>query len=120
MQPKEVVFEGEERSQRLVTLEHVTQHWTLEEQETFRRYAYPVGRDVFIIWDNNPMEWAPQNHSCNPNTQYEGLNVIAKREISIGEELTLDYATFLDEHMEPFQCSCGEDKCRKMIYGTKG
>lgn len=119
IQSGEVVFQGEERSQRLATLQHVQKHWTVEEQETFKRYAYPVGKDVFILWDNNPMEWAPQNHSCNPNTQYDGLNVIAKRVIDRGEELTLDYATFLDEHMEAFQCSCGETDCRKMIYGKK-
>jgi D-alanine-D-alanine ligase len=114
----EIVFKGEERSQRMVTLEHVEKNWSLAEKENFRRYAYPVGKEVFIIWDNNPAEWAPQNHSCNPNTEYDGLNVISNRFIPAGEELTLDYATFLDEHMEPFECNCGEKNCRKVINGT--
>jgi D-alanine-D-alanine ligase len=117
--PGEIVFEGEGRAQRMVTLSHVQNHWTASEQENFRRYAYPVGAEVFVIWDNNPAEWAPQNHSCNPNTQYEGLNVIATRPIPSGQELTLDYAAFLDDHMEPFECSCGEDNCRKKISGNK-
>ena len=115
----EIVFEGEGRAQRMVTLRHVQNHWTASEQGNFRRYAYPVGAEVFVIWDNNPAEWAPQNHSCNPNTQYEGLNVIATRHIPIGQELTLDYAAFLDDHMEPFECSCGERDCRKKISGSK-
>jgi len=114
----EVVFQGEERSQRMVTIKHVEKNWTDSEKENFRRYAYPVGKETFIIWDDNPAEWAPQNHSCNPNTQYVGLNVIASRFIPAGEELTLDYATFLDEHMEPFECNCGEKNCRKVINGT--
>ena len=33
------------------------------------------------------------------NTAYDGLNVIATRDIALNEELTLDYATFLDETM---------------------
>lgn len=114
----EIVFPGEERSQRMVTIKHVEKNWTDAEKENFRRYAYPVGKETFIIWDDNPAEWAPQNHSCNPNTEYEGLNVIASKFIPAGEELTLDYATFLDEHMEPFECNCGEKNCRKVINGT--
>ena len=101
----------------MVTLKHVEKNWSLAEKENFRRYAYPVGKEVFIIWDNNPAEWAPQNHSCNANTHFDGLNVVASRNICEGEELTLDYATFLDEYMEPFQCNCGEKNCRKVING---
>jgi hypothetical protein len=114
----EVIFTGEEQSQRMVTKRHVEAHWNDVEKEIFRRYAYPVSNEVFLLWDNDPAAWAPQNHSCQPNTAYDGLNVIAIRHIEKGEELTLDYATFLDEHMEPFECQCGSTNCRKRITGT--
>lgn len=116
----EVIFTGEEQSQRMVTKRHVEAYWNDVEKEIFRRYAYPVSNEVFLLWDNDPAEWAPQNHSCQPNTTYDGLNVIAIRHIQPGEELTLDYATFLDEHMEPFECQCGSTNCRKRISGTPG
>ncbi len=111
------IFKGEEKAQRLVTRRHAEQHWTAAEKETFRRYAYPISDEVFILWDNNPAEWAPQNHSCNPNTAYDGLNVISLRAIVKGEELTLDYASFLDENMEPFQCRCGSANCCGTVTG---
>jgi D-alanine-D-alanine ligase len=66
------------------------------------------------------VNWAPQNHSCGPNTQYDGLNVIAIRDIGEGEELTVDYALFIDESMEPFACQCGSENCRELIvFGKK-
>lgn len=116
----DTIFTGEGRSQRLITRRHVETHWNDEEKETFRRYAYPLSREVFILWDENPSEWAPQNHSCDPNAGYDGLNVVALRNIKKGEELTLDYATFLDENMEPFQCNCGAKNCRGLITGIPG
>ncbi|MGB5024406.1 MAG: SET domain-containing protein-lysine N-methyltransferase, partial [Saprospiraceae bacterium] len=79
----------------------------------------PVGSDVYILWDTRPEEWAPQNHSCNPNTQYSGLNVIASRDIEKNEELTLDYASFLDDQMEAFVCTCGSPNCRSWISNQK-
>ncbi|HEX5624811.1 MAG TPA: SET domain-containing protein-lysine N-methyltransferase, partial [Saprospiraceae bacterium] len=87
----EVVFRGEEKNQRLVTKSFVEKNWNAADKEVFRKYAYPVGTDVYILWDTNPEEWAPQNHSCDPNTHYQGLNVIASRDIAKHEELTLDY-----------------------------
>lgn len=72
------------------------------------------------MWDQNPSGWSPQNHSCNPNTAYIGLNVVATRSIRKGEELTLDYSTFLDENMQSFACQCGSSNCRKIISGTTG
>jgi D-alanine-D-alanine ligase len=66
------------------------------------------------------VNWAPQNHSCSPNTAYNGLNVIATRDIGEGEELTVDYALFIDESMEPFACQCGSENCRELIvFGKK-
>lgn len=114
----ELIFSGEEKAQRLVTRRYVEQHWNENEKEIFRRYAYPVSNEVFLLWDEDPSGWAPQNHSCNPNTVCDGLNVIALRNINAGEELTLDYAVFLDEHMESFVCRCGSASCRGLISGT--
>lgn len=115
----DVVFRGEERSQRIVTKSYVDKNWNAADKEVFRKYAYPVGSDVYILWDTRPEEWAPQNHSCNPNTQYSGLNVIASRDIEKNEELTLDYASFLDEQMEAFVCTCGSPNCRTWISNQK-
>ena len=115
----EVIFKGEEKSQRIVTKKFVDKNWNEKEMDNFRRYAYPISKEVFILWDDDPSEWAPQNHSCDPNTEFKGLNIVAKKDIKSGEELTLDYALFLDESMEPFECSCGYSNCRGLIKGIK-
>ncbi len=84
----------------------------------FRRYAYAVSEEVFVLWDEDPCEWAPQNHSCDANTSLDGLNVVALRNIQRNEELTLDYSQFLDENMEPFDCKCGHENCKGLITGS--
>ena len=114
----ELIFKGEELPQRIVTRNYVFQNWNEKEKENFRRYAYPISKEVFLLWDHDPTAWAPQNHSCNSNTGYQGLNVIATKNICKGEELTLDYASFLDENMEPFDCQCGAANCRGLISGS--
>jgi D-alanine--D-alanine ligase len=114
------IFHGEEKAQRIVTKKFVDEHWNETQKEDFRRYAYPISKEVFILWDSNPSEWAPQNHCCDANTGYQGLNVIALKNIEKGQELTLDYASFLDEHAEPFDCHCGSSNCRGTVSGTSG
>ncbi len=113
----EVIFKSEEKAHRLVTKRYVAENWDEDEINNFRKYAYPINDDVYIIWDEVPSEWAPQNHSCNPNTQYKGLNVVAIKDISQAEELTLDYTTFLNNEMESFLCNCGAQNCKKIIQG---
>lgn len=115
----DVIFKLEESAQRIVTKRHVEQTWTAEQKEEFRHYAYPISDEVYILWDNKPENWAPQNHSCNPNTIYDGLNLVALRNIEPEEELTLDYAQLLDDTMQSFVCTCGSDACRKVISGRK-
>ena len=117
IQKGEIIFKGEGRSQRIITKRFVEKTWTEEEKLHFRRYAYPVSDEVFILWDEDPSEWAPQNHSCDPNTKFNGLNVLAIKQIYKDAELTLDYADFLDENMEPFECQCGTSSCRGTILG---
>lgn len=113
----ELIFKGEGMNQRIVTRRHVEQTWDIKEKEIFAKYAYPLSNEVYLLWDDNPGGWAPQNHSCNANTGYSGLNVVALRTIKKGEELTLNYASFLDETMEPFNCQCGAPNCRGLITG---
>jgi D-alanine-D-alanine ligase len=115
----EVIFAGEGRAQRMATRSYIESHWTEKEQQVFRQYAYPVSDEVSLLWDDNPAEWAPQNHSCNPNTTFTGLDLIALRHIKSGEELTVDYATFCNEDMEPFDCRCGAKNCRGRIEGIQ-
>ncbi len=117
---REVIFKGEGAEHRIITRQHVMQHWDEREKDVFRRYAYPLSKEVFFLWDPNPSNWAPQNHSCNPNTGYDGMDVVALRKIKKGEELTLNYASFLDENMEPFACQCGAKNCQGLIMGVPG
>lgn len=116
----EIIFKGEGRAQRIITKRFVEENWNEDDKLHFRRYAYPVSQELFILWDDDPSEWAPQNHCCDPNTEFNGLNVLAIKNISKGQELTLDYAHFLDENMEPFDCQCGSSKCRGKISGSPG
>jgi len=116
----DIVFSGEEKAQRIVTKRFVERTWNEEQKLSFRRYAYALSDELFILWDDDPSEWAPQNHSCDANTGLDGLNVIALRNIKKNEELTLDYSQFLDETMEPFTCRCGSVNCREKIAGVPG
>jgi D-alanine-D-alanine ligase-like ATP-grasp enzyme len=116
----EIIYLGEERAQRLVTKRYIDNHWDPRQQLQFRRYAYPLSEEVFALWDEDPTAWAPQNHSCDANTVFDGLNVCTTRAVFAHEELTLDYATFLDPRMEPFTCRCGSKLCRGVISGPAG
>lgn len=120
IRPGEVIFQGEERLQRVVTRRYVETHWPERQKQLFRRYAWPLSNEVFVLWDEDPSSWAPQNHSCQANTGYDGLNVVALRAIGKEEELTLDYGVFLDESAEQFLCNCGSPKCRGVVSGIPG
>ncbi len=114
----EVIFKIEESAQRIVTKRYVEKNWSPQQLEEFRHYAYPISDEVYILWDHKPQNWAPQNHSCNPNTVYDGLNLIALTDIAHEEELTLDYADLLDDNIQSFVCTCGHINCRKIVSGS--
>lgn len=62
-----------------------------------------------------------QNHSCDPNTEmrYHADNVydlIATRNVAIGEELTSDYESFdIGLDGTSFTCECGSAICRGIV-----
>lgn len=118
IRPGTVVERYEARSHVLVSRSFVERQWNGLRREWFQRYAWPLSPDVHVTWSDNPDEWRPINHGCDPNTWLEGLDLVARRHITIGEELTVDYATFCGPLMSPFGCDCGSPHCRKVIAGS--
>jgi len=114
----DLIFKHEEQEHHLVSRSRVENTWSEEKKKWFRQYAWPISDEIYVIWNPNPEEWMPINHSCEPNAWLTGLNVTARKSIPAGDEITLDYATFCNEIMEPFTCNCGADDCRKLIKGS--
>lgn len=108
----------EEQPHVIVSEKHVRKNWNAEQQQWFSEYAYPLTDEVFVSWSPDPEQWKPINHSCDPNAWLQGLNLVARRKIKAGEEITIDYATFYNERMDDFVCHCGAGKCRGIIRGT--
>eukprot|EP00760_Papus_ankaliazontas_P027478 PhM_4_TR3357/c0_g1_i1/m.87493/K01921/ddl; D-alanine-D-alanine ligase len=119
-----IVFPDEGRPMPIVTKPHVDATWSDADKIVFSQYAWPLSDDkhVYAIWQDDHTTWRPINHSCDPNIVFvapHSLNCFARRDIAEGEELTMDYATFCDETMKPFECCCGAAGCRKIIEVTK-
>jgi hypothetical protein len=65
------------------------------------------------------------NHSCDPNcgirvNQSGAPDLVARRRIEKGEEITFDYAmrNYRVDYF-PRRCQCGESKCRGRITGWR-
>jgi len=59
------------------------------------------------------------NHSCEANARVEGLELIAVRAISAGEQIMFDYDANEWDMTSPFQCGCGAATCRGLIRGYR-
>jgi hypothetical protein len=46
------------------------------------------------MWSDDPTRWIPINHSCEPNSWLDGLNLIAKEPIMKDDLITVEYGTF--------------------------
>jgi D-alanine-D-alanine ligase len=139
----QIIQRNEEANLRVVTKAHVLQHWSRndkdnQQQDTvstvstaeglfntwdnFRAYCWPLSDNLFAMWQADPDQWQPLNHSCDPNAWFatEGrLNVVARRPIAAGEEICMDYATFCGyfPEMQEFTCQCQSLDCRGIITG---
>jgi SET domain-containing protein len=59
------------------------------------------------------------NHSCEPNLGWTADGrLVAVRDIAVGEELTTDYATSIDDPQFVMNCHCETYRCRQLIEGT--
>jgi uncharacterized protein len=91
--------------------------------ETLARLTRPyssltVEEGVHLLLDPaDPVRYG--NHSCDPNLWHrEATSVIARRTISPGEELTLDYATHTGVEAWSMTCDCGTTVCRRIVTGN--
>lgn len=114
----ETVVSYEERGVNLVSRQYVEANWRGMMRVWFDRYAYPVSDQVCAVWSEQPEQWRPVNHSCDPNLWLVGLDYVARRSIAPGEPLTSDYATFCGPGMASFACRCGSPLCRGTVRGT--
>jgi len=115
----ELVNQHEEKPHYITTKTHVEKEWKDPlKKKWFEQYAYPLTDKIWTLWSEHPSEWLQINHSCDPNGWLDGLNVIARRDIKKGEQITMDYATFCCDNMETFQCKCNSKECRGTVTGT--
>jgi len=109
----ELIYRLEEMPHRLVSKSYVEQCWNPRFKQFFTDFAYPLTDDLWVMWDVEPGSWKPLNHSCDPNSWVDGLNLVARKPIKIEEEITLDYATMYASDLGPkFHCRCGSKQCR--------
>jgi D-alanine-D-alanine ligase len=113
----EVIERHEEKPHHLVTRSHVEEHWSPLHRRWFEQFAWPLTDEVWVMWSPDPDEWRPLNHSCDPSAWLEGLDVVARRDLAPGDEITLDYATFCTEPLREFPCACGAEECRGTVRG---
>jgi len=108
----------ENRPHVLVSRGYVDRAFGSLARRWFVQYAYPLSDGVHVVWERCPGTWKPINHSCDPNTWLDGLDLVARRAVRRGEEFTMDYATFCGPGMAPFECRCGAALCRGTIRGS--
>ncbi|MGI9189513.1 MAG: SET domain-containing protein-lysine N-methyltransferase [Longimicrobiaceae bacterium] len=113
----ETVIAFEEEPHTLVSRERVEHGWGEPQRGWFDRYAWPLSDEVWVMWGRDPEDWKPIDHACEPSAWLAGLDVVARRDLAPGEEITLDYATFCNERMPGFACRCGAAECRGTIRG---
>lgn len=76
--------------------------------------------DLYSVEDRGDDDSYFINHSCDPNLWMVGpVTLIARRNITSGEELTADYALWeADEaYTSRWRCACGSSLCRGRVTG---
>lgn len=81
--------------------------------EREKRYLDKIGHDQFEVIEP-PAKYV--NHSCDPNVIERDRVAYALRNISKGQEITIDYdrIAYLEK---PFECRCGSKNCRGFVQG---
>jgi hypothetical protein len=78
--------------------------------------------DTLTIFEDAHLVFAPGtlihfgNYSCDPNLWHVGpFEIATRRDVDVGEELTIDYCTQSGAEGFTMSCSCGSSLCRGMV-----
>ncbi|WP_375491626.1 SET domain-containing protein-lysine N-methyltransferase [uncultured Jatrophihabitans sp.] len=78
--------------------------------------------EVVLRFDGAPahaQDLVEINHSCDPNLGFvDDRTLVARREITAHEELTVDYATAVADGDFVLFCHCETYRCRQVVEGT--
>jgi len=78
-----------------------------------------IDDDLYMVSDVTPEAGDMLNHSCEPNCGISGsVMLVAMRDITVGEELSFDYAMCDASDYDEFDCLCGAPTCRSIVRGT--
>ncbi len=77
-----------------MTRDWIEENWSDRERGWFQTHAWPLTDQVWVTWPEDTEEWRPVNHSCDPNAWLEALDLVALRDISPGEGIRVDYASY--------------------------
>ncbi len=81
----------------------------------FSSFSVDVGRHLLMDLSHPA---CLGNHSCEPTMWHEdAVTVTARRDIAVGEELTIDYATLTGAEEWSMPCRCGTARCRGAASG---
>jgi len=109
----ELIYQYEEKAHRLVSKSRVDKEWDQRFKQFFTDFCWPISEELWVMWDVEPDSWKPINHSCDPNSWIDGLDLVARKPISKGEEITMDYGTMYAIEQGPkFVCHCNSPLCR--------
>lgn len=75
---------------------------------------YGLGNNLWLDPEESAFRYL--NHSCDPNAAIvSSRKVVARRDISKGEELAIDYSMTDEDPLWSLPCSCGAKNCRGVI-----
>ena len=82
-------------------------------------YVIQVDDQIHLVSLAEPKGIDFINHSCQSNCGMRGsFQLVARRDISRGEELTLDYSLTEMHPWFTMDCLCKHDKCRGVVTGS--
>ena len=81
-------------------------------------HVIQIGESSYLYHERGLSEYL--NHSCAPNCGVRNgpdntIEIVTRRAVQVGEELTWDYETSEDSDWEMNNCQCGSDACRGTI-----
>lgn len=84
-----------------------------------RSRSIQIDEDTYLLGPPKREPGDAINHSCEPNCGMGGAaQVVAMRDIAVGETLTFDYAMADGSDYDEFACACGSTSCRGRVTGS--